>query len=80
MQYQQQVNICGGRQGCHVHYSHALSLFTGFPNMNAVALEDATGETYVSTPDFLKVGLASSAVAWTVIVSVGYVIMYGISY
>lgn len=28
---------------------------SGFPNMNAVALEDGTGQTFVSTVDFLKV-------------------------
>jgi len=28
---------------------------SGFPNMNAVALEDGTGQTFVATMDFLKV-------------------------
>ena len=28
---------------------------SGFPNMNAVSLEDATGQNYVDTLDFLKV-------------------------
>lgn len=28
---------------------------SGFPNMNAVALEDSTGQTFVATMDFIKV-------------------------
>lgn len=28
---------------------------SGFPNMNAVALEDGTGNNYIGTIDFLKV-------------------------
>ena len=28
---------------------------SGFPNMNAVSLEDSMGQNYVSTWDFLKV-------------------------
>jgi len=31
---------------------------SGFPNMNAVALEDGTGQTFVGTLDFLKASLA----------------------
>jgi di/tricarboxylate transporter len=48
--------------------------------MNAVALEDATGQTFVTTQDFLRVGILSSAIAWGVIVSLGYFIMYSIGY
>jgi phosphate transporter len=48
--------------------------------MNASALEDATGETYVTIKDFLQVGLLSSVVAYGIIVSLGYALMYGIGY
>ena len=35
----------------------SLLQVSGFPNMNAVALEDGTGQTFVGTFDFLKVSL-----------------------
>jgi hypothetical protein len=37
---------------------------SGFPNMNAVSLEDATGVNYVDTTDFLKVGVLGSIMAY----------------
>ena len=48
---------------------------SGFPNMTAIALEDATGRTYVKTWDFLKVGVPSSLVSYVVVVTVGYLLM-----
>lgn len=45
---------------------------SGFPNMNAVSLEDPTGQNYVNTGDFLSVGLPSSLVAYVLVVTVGY--------
>ncbi|KAF5832470.1 Sodium/sulfate symporter [Dunaliella salina] len=48
---------------------------SGFPNMNAVALEDGTGQTFVGTIDFLKVGIPSSIAVYFVIISVGHVLM-----
>ena len=48
---------------------------SGFPNMNAVSLEDSRGLNYVSTIDFLKVGLLGSIMAYILIVTLGYVIM-----
>lgn len=48
---------------------------SGFPNMTAIALEDATGRTYVKTLDFLKVGVLSSIITYLVIVTVGYFMM-----
>ena len=53
---------------------------SGFPNMNAVALEDATGANYVDTLDFLKVGVPGSILAYGTIVSVGYVLMRAVGY
>ena len=41
--------MCSGAMGLPV---------SGFPNMNAVALEDQTGQNYLTTADFLKVGIA----------------------
>ena len=39
--------MCSGAMGLPV---------SGFPNMTAIALEDAFGRTYVTTLDFLMVG------------------------
>jgi phosphate transporter len=58
--------MCSGAMGLPI---------SGFPNMNAVSLEDATGQTYVGVVDFLKVGLLSSFLAYLVIISVGYYLM-----
>ncbi|GFH21628.1 uncharacterized protein HaLaN_18975, partial [Haematococcus lacustris] len=44
---------------------------SGFPNMNAVSLEDSTGQTYVGALDFIKVGVPSSILAYAVIITVG---------
>ena len=48
---------------------------SGFPNMTAISLEDATGRTYVKTWDFLKVGILSSILTYIVLVTVGYALM-----
>ena len=48
---------------------------SGFPNMTAISLEDATGRTYVKTWDFIKVGIPSSLLTYCVVVSLGYFIM-----
>ena len=58
--------MCSGAMGLPV---------SGFPNMTAIALEDATGRTYLTTWDFLKVGVPGSLLAYTVVVSVGYLLM-----
>ena len=63
--------MCSGAMGLPV---------SGFPNMNAIALEDGTGSTYVTTKDFLKVGLLSSVFAFGVINTLGYVIMLAIGF
>ncbi|PIA19698.1 SPX-domain-containing protein [Coemansia reversa NRRL 1564] len=48
---------------------------SGFPNMNAIMLEDNLGNPYLTTIDFFKVGVPSSIVAYFIIVSIAYVIM-----
>ncbi|KXZ57061.1 PTC1 protein [Gonium pectorale] len=58
--------MCSGAMGLPV---------SGFPNMNAVSLEDSTGNAIVNTADFLMVGVPSSVFAYMVIVSLGYVLM-----
>ena len=64
--------MCSGAMGLPV---------SGFPNMNAVSLEDSRGVNYVNTLDFLKVGLLGSIMAYLLIITLGYVIMaYGIGW
>jgi phosphate transporter len=53
---------------------------SGFPNMTAIALEDATGKTYVKVLDFIRVGLPSSAIGWVVVMTLGYALMVAIGY
>ncbi|KAI8320418.1 SPX-domain-containing protein [Martensiomyces pterosporus] len=48
---------------------------SGFPNMNAIMLEDTLGNPYLTTMDFFKAGIPSSVVAYFVIISVGYSIL-----
>lgn len=58
--------MCSGAMGLPV---------SGFPNMNAIALEDQTGQPYLTTLDFLKVGVPSSIATYSLIVTVGYLLM-----
>ncbi|GAX73558.1 hypothetical protein CEUSTIGMA_g1009.t1 [Chlamydomonas eustigma] len=60
------VLMCSGAMGLPI---------SGFPNMQAVSLDDGMGQNYVSTIDFLMVGVPSSVLAYFVIVSVGYSLM-----
>jgi tryptophan synthase/phosphate transporter len=57
---------CSGAMGMPV---------SGFPNMQAVSLEDAAGNQYVGTLDFLAVGIPGSVAAYGIIVTVGYALM-----
>eukprot|EP01025_Chloroclados_australasicus_P011148 TRINITY_DN14825_c0_g1_i1.p4 TRINITY_DN14825_c0_g1~~TRINITY_DN14825_c0_g1_i1.p4 ORF type:complete len:113 (+),score=10.02 TRINITY_DN14825_c0_g1_i1:1-339(+) len=67
--------------GCSLMSSGAMALpISGFPNMTASSLEAETGQTYVTNADFYKTGLPSSAIAWVIIVSMGYVIMSLLGY
>jgi phosphate transporter len=63
--------MCSGAMGLPI---------SGFPNMNAVALEDPTGANYIGSVDFLKVGVPGSVLAYGVIVSLGYYLMVLVRY
>lgn len=63
--------MCSGAMGLPV---------SGFPNMNAVSLEDPTGLNYVNTADFLKVGILGSVMAYGIIISVGYGLMMAVGF
>ncbi|KAF9428787.1 low-affinity phosphate transporter [Podila epigama] len=58
--------MCSGAMGLPV---------SGFPNMNAIMMEDEMGQQYLNTGDFLKVGVPSSVVACITIVTLGYALM-----
>ena len=49
---------------------------SGFPNMSAVAQEDAQGRPYVNTNDFMKTGIYASALMYLVILGVSVPLMY----
>ena len=57
--------------------SAAMALpISGFPNMHATAVEDPkSGLRFLSTKDFLKIGVVSSLLAWMVLISVGFGLM-----
>jgi di/tricarboxylate transporter len=63
--------MCSGAMGLPV---------SGFPNMNAVALEDPTGANYVGTPDFLAVGVPGSVAVYGIIISLGYFLMRAVGF
>ncbi len=63
--------MCSGAMGLPV---------SGFPNMNAIALEDQTGAPYLTTADFLRVGVPSSVATYALVVTVGYGIMHAIGW
>ncbi|KAJ2826042.1 low-affinity phosphate transporter, partial [Coemansia erecta] len=48
---------------------------SGFPNMNAIMLEDTLGNPYLTTIDFFKAGVPASFVAYGVIITIGYAVM-----
>eukprot|EP00835_Amoeboradix_gromovi_P004391 NODE_338_length_10654_cov_0.207295.p6 type:complete len:123 gc:universal NODE_338_length_10654_cov_0.207295:7982-7614(-) len=57
--------------------SAAMALpISGFPNMHAINVEDPnTGIRYLTTADFIKVGVPSSIISMIVVCSVGYGLM-----
>eukprot|EP00892_Ulva_mutabilis_P010916 jgi/Ulvmu1/8197/UM041_0006.1 len=65
------VLMCSGAMGLPV---------SGFPNMTASALETSLGTPYAELQDFLVIGLTSTVIAWSVIVTLGYLIMYCIGW
>ncbi|KAF9163375.1 low-affinity phosphate transporter [Actinomortierella ambigua] len=48
---------------------------SGYPNMNAISLEDEMGVAYLKTTDFLRSGVPLSIVATLCVISLGYGIM-----
>ena len=53
--------------------STAMGLpISGFPNMNAIMMEDEMGVRYLSTFDFVRTGVPASILAMISIVTVGY--------
>ncbi|OZJ03698.1 hypothetical protein BZG36_03498 [Bifiguratus adelaidae] len=48
---------------------------SGFPNMNAIMLENEMGTPYLTTLDFLKNGVPSSILTTLIVVTVGYGLM-----
>lgn len=58
--------MCSGAMGLPV---------SSFPNMNAISLEDGTGQAWISVNDFLTVGIVGSLIAYVSIVTLGYGIM-----
>jgi di/tricarboxylate transporter len=62
--------------GCALMCSGGMALpVSGFPNMTASSLEDPTGRKYVGFKDFLKTGVAGTAIAFVLVVTVGYPLM-----
>ncbi|KAI8351639.1 SPX domain-containing protein [Mortierella sp. GBAus27b] len=53
---------------------------SGFPNMNAIALEDEMGIPYLKTIDFLKTGVPLSIVATVCVITIGYGIMSALGF
>ncbi|KAG0256671.1 low-affinity phosphate transporter [Mortierella polycephala] len=53
---------------------------SGFPNMNAIALEDEMGVPYLKTIDFVKSGVPLSIIATLCVVTIGYGIMSALGY
>ncbi|CAB4397533.1 unnamed protein product [Rhizophagus irregularis] len=53
---------------------------SGFPNMNAIMMEDEMGVRYLSAIDFIKSGIPGSVLAMLCVVTIGYVLMSIVGY
>ncbi|KAI9315081.1 SPX domain-containing protein [Dichotomocladium elegans] len=53
---------------------------SGFPNMSAAMLEDASGRPYLSSKDFLIIGVPTSILCTVLIFTLGYGILAGVGY
>lgn len=53
---------------------------SGYPNMSAIMMEDQKGKPYLSTKDFVIVGVPTSIVTTVLIFTLGYGIMVGVGY
>lgn len=63
--------MCSGAMGLPV---------SSFPNMNAVSLEDQTGQNYVNSLDFIKVGVPCSVFVFGLVITIGYQLMRLVNY
>jgi phosphate transporter len=48
---------------------------SGFPNMTAISIDDAVGQPWLTTRDFLVVGVPCSIFAYAIICTLGYFLM-----
>ncbi|GAA6022387.1 hypothetical protein JCM10207_004749 [Rhodosporidiobolus poonsookiae] len=48
---------------------------SGFPNLQAINVEDELGQRYLQPSDFFKCGIPASVAATGIVISLGYVIM-----
>ncbi|GAA5932179.1 Pho91p [Sporobolomyces koalae] len=48
---------------------------SGFPNLQAISMEDDVGQPYLTPADFFKNGVPASIIATTIVVTLGYGIM-----
>ncbi|CAG8484410.1 5880_t:CDS:10 [Diversispora eburnea] len=48
---------------------------SGFPNMNAIMMEDEMGVRYLNTFDFIKSGVPGSLLGFLTVITVGYLLM-----
>ncbi|KAK9712084.1 low-affinity phosphate transporter [Basidiobolus ranarum] len=63
--------MCSGAMGLPV---------SGFPNMNAIMLENETGVRYLNTKDFLKNGVPGSCLVMLIVITLGYGLMLLMGY
>ncbi|RHZ77664.1 hypothetical protein Glove_174g69 [Diversispora epigaea] len=48
---------------------------SGFPNMNAIMMEDEMGVRYLNTADFIKSGVPGSLLGFLTVITVGYLLL-----
>ncbi|KAG7661041.1 PHO87 [[Candida] subhashii] len=61
--------------------SGAMGLPTsGFPNVTAISMRDEVGKHYLTVNTFITRGVPASVIAYIVVITVGYGIMYSLKY
>lgn len=61
--------------------SCAMALPTsGFPNMTAIMMENNVGSRYLTVKDFIYRGIPSSLIAYTLVATLGYVLMLAVDF
>ncbi|KAI8331241.1 Sodium/sulfate symporter [Chlamydoabsidia padenii] len=53
---------------------------SGYPNMSAIMLEDASGKPYLTTKDFVVTGVLTSIICCLLVITMGYGIMFSLGY